>query len=122
MTPDEKAAARRALLRARDEAAAALAALTYDLETIVRASADANTDDEHDPEGSTVAFERAQVTALLEGVRRDLAEIAHALERVEAGSYGRCEECGVVIAPERLLVRPAARQCVSCASTRRVRR
>jgi DnaK suppressor protein len=122
VTPDEKAAARRVLLLARDEASAALAALTYDLDTIVRASADANADDEHDPEGSTVAFERAQVTALLEGVRRDLAEIGTALDRVEAGGYGRCEECGVVIAPERLLVRPAARQCVNCASTHRMRR
>lgn len=121
MTPDEAAAARHALLATRHDALIAVEALSRDLEAIRQASTDANADDEHDPEGSTVVFERAQLAALLDAVRRDLGEIDNALGRVDTGTYGRCEVCGAPIAPERLLARPAARQCVACARTPRAR-
>ncbi len=45
----------------------------------------------------------------------ELAEINDALGRLEAGSYGRCDVCGDVIAPERLEAVPAARTCIRCA-------
>jgi DnaK suppressor protein len=54
----------------------------------------------------------------LAAARADLAEIDSALGRLDDGSYGRCEQCGAAIAPERLLARPAARQCFTCASRR----
>jgi DnaK suppressor protein len=107
-----------ALLSARAEAERTIAALAGDLDAVVRASADANADDEHDPEGSTVAFERAQLAALLAAAHADLAEIDSALGRLDDGTYGRCEQCGAAIAAERLLARPAARQCFTCASRR----
>jgi DnaK suppressor protein len=84
----------------------------------VSASADVNADDEHDPEGSTVAFERAQLAAVLDAAKGERAEIDAALTRIDAGSYGRCEVCGAAIAPERLHARPAARHCVRCAAGR----
>jgi len=74
-----------------------------------------STDDEHDPEGSTIAFERAQVAALLDQAERQLAELDAAVARVDAGGYGQCESCGDAIAAERLLVRPAATRCITCA-------
>ncbi len=91
-----------------------LVALQRDLDEVMAASRDTNADDEHDPEGATIAFERAQVDALARDARRRLAEIDAALLRVEGGSYGVCERCGRPIDPARLEVRPAARTCVAC--------
>jgi DnaK suppressor protein len=93
-----------------------LASLTRDFEGIVAASRDSNADDEHDPEGSTIAFERSQVGALAEQVRGHLADIDTAIARLAAGTYTTCERCGAPIAPERLQARPATRTCTPCAS------
>lgn len=89
--------------------------LRGDFDEVVAASRDTNADDEHDPEGATIAFERQQVAALLEQARRRLADIDAAVTAVEAGTYGRCESCGGPIAPERLAARPSARTCIDCA-------
>ena len=91
-----------------------LAGLTGDHDAIMAASLDTNADDEHDPEGATIAFERAQVDALARDARRRLAEIDAALVRFEGGTYGVCERCGRSIDPARLEVRPSARTCVDC--------
>jgi RNA polymerase-binding transcription factor DksA len=96
-----------------------IAALTRDFDGIVAASAESNADDEHDPEGATIAFERSQVTALLRQARERLADLDHALVQLDGGDYGRCENCGNAISPERLAARPAARTCITCASARR---
>jgi RNA polymerase-binding protein DksA len=92
-----------------------LADLTGDFSGIVAAAADSNADDEHDPEGSTIAFERSQVAALIDQARDHLAEVDAALARVAEGSYGTCERCGNPIAPGRLEARPVARTCIDCA-------
>ncbi|WP_308042409.1 TraR/DksA C4-type zinc finger protein [Micromonospora sp. PLK6-60] len=107
--------ARAALRRARAETRSQIAALSRDLDGVIDASLDSNADDEHDPEGATIAFERAQVTALLADARRRLAELDAALDRLDAGTYGTCERCGSPIPAERLAVRPSARTCVGCA-------
>ena len=89
--------------------------LTDTLDAIVDSSALANLDDEHDPEGATVGFERAQLAALLERARSQLDELDAALERVEHGTYGRCEGCGAAVPAARLEAQPATRRCVDCA-------
>ncbi len=71
-----------------------LADLTGDFAGIVAASADSNADDEHDPEGATIAFERSQVGSLIAQARRHLGEVAAAEQRLAEGAYGRCERCG----------------------------
>ncbi|MDH2413120.1 TraR/DksA C4-type zinc finger protein [Nocardioides sp. CER19] len=91
-----------------------LAELTGDFREIVEASRATNADDEHDPEGATIAFERSQVATLVQQAQRQLADIDAALVRLDEGSYGICERCGRPIAPERLEVRPTARTCVVC--------
>src|ERR1700722_14862339 len=79
-----------------------------------------NSDDEHDPEGSTIAFERAQVTALLASARASLEALDEALARLSDGTYWVCQRCGGEIAPERLAARPAAAHCIACAGSSRV--
>ena len=80
----------------------------------VDASRDSNADDEHDPEGATIAFERSQVGALTAQAERHLVELDAALARVEDGTYGVCERCGAPIPDERLEARPTAVTCVTC--------
>jgi len=103
------------LRRLRDEADAEVRALDRDLHALFEASRSSNADDEHDPEGSTIAYERAQLTAVLEATRRRRADLDDALSRLDAGGYGVCERCGREIPAERLAARPAARTCVACA-------
>jgi RNA polymerase-binding transcription factor DksA len=111
--------ARERLTVERVAAAARIAALQRDIAVIMDAARAGATDDEHDPEGATIAFERAQAIALLEETRTQVAVLDEALARTDAGTYGRCESCGQEIAAERLAVRPAATHCIGCASRRR---
>ena len=93
-----------------------LAALTGDYAGIVEASKDSNADDEHDPEGATIAFERSQVGTLVEEARHQLAEVEAARARLADGTYGTCERCGEPIGEGRLEARPTARTCIRCAA------
>jgi len=110
--PAGEAAARRLLAAERADAEARLAALRRDFDDIVHAG---GTDDEHDPEGSSTAYDRQHVAALLSQAADRLAEITRARGRLDDGSYGRCERCGLPIAAERLAARPTAATCIGCA-------
>ena len=107
--------ARDRLATERAQALQRLADLTHDFDAVVAASRDTNADDEHDPEGATIAFERSQIEALARQAEGHLEEIDAALKRLDAGSYGTCEICGNPIGAERLEARPAARVCIRCA-------
>ena len=113
--------ARQRLEAERARVAAQVSELEAELESIVSASQDVALDDEHDPDGATVGFERARVTALLERARRRLAALDEAVARVEAGAYGVCVGCGLPIAAERLAVVPDATACTPCATAGRGR-
>ncbi len=108
--------ARSRLEEQRNETRRRLAGLTGSYDAVVAASYDSNADDEHDPEGATIAFERSQVGALIRQAREGLAEIDAALARLDAGTYGICERCGQPITEGRLDARPVARLCIGCAS------
>ncbi|MET7455794.1 TraR/DksA C4-type zinc finger protein [Streptomyces sp. NPDC005574] len=125
--PDEKPAparepssARERLVAERASTCERIAALQRDFDGIVEANALVAVDDEHDPEGSSTAFERAHVAALLSRSREQLAELDRALDRLTRGDYGRCEECGEAIPEARLEARPGATKCVRCAGGRRL--
>jgi DnaK suppressor protein len=109
---------RRRLAAERDQALERLAGLTGDYDAVVAASLDTNADDEHDPEGTTIAFERSQIGALVRQVRHHVTEVDAALDRVAAGTYGLCERCGRDIGAARLEALPAARLCIRCAAAR----
>ena len=100
------------LLALRADTEAEVAAAGERIDAISAARADANTDDEHDPEGATIGFERAQADAIRCALGRRLHEIDAALARVADGTYGRCAVCGAPIAPARLEARPATDRCI----------
>jgi RNA polymerase-binding protein DksA len=109
---------RRALEDERAATLERLADLDRDIGRIVEAAESANLDDEHDPEGATIAFERSQLASLRDREAARIAELDAALDRLAAGSYGTCEGCGEAIPPDRLAARPSARLCIRCASRR----
>ncbi|MFE2429428.1 TraR/DksA family transcriptional regulator [Streptomyces sp. NPDC059373] len=113
-------AQRRAATELIDEARAGKVRLIESLERlwdgVVEASAVSNIDDEHDPEGATVAFERAQLRDALKQARADVQDLDRAAERVRTGEYWVCECCGGPIAAARLTARPTATVCIACAN------
>jgi DnaK suppressor protein len=91
-------------------------ALAGDLADIMASSYLVATDDEHDPEGATIAFERSRIDALLSAARSHLIDLDQAERRLAAGSYGLCLRCGDPISDERLRARPTAASCIGCAA------
>jgi len=69
-------------------------------------------------EGTTEAVERISSTAAARSIAAALAEVDRALEKVEEGTYGFCDECEQSISPERLEAMPAATMCVTCSARR----
>lgn len=107
--------ARERLAAERERARERAAALEREFAALAEAASAAGTDDEHDPEGATLAFERQHAAALLAAAREQVAAVEAALEREAAGRYGACERCGQPIGAGRLAARPAATTCVRCA-------
>jgi DnaK suppressor protein len=108
--------ARRLLSTDRAQTLGRLASLEREQADIIAAAQSANIDDEHDPEGATIAFEREHAAALARQARQHLADIDAALGRLDAGRYGICEACGDEIDLARLAARPAAATCITCAA------
>jgi RNA polymerase-binding protein DksA len=115
----DEAQVRSRLAAEREDVRRQLEALTTEVGRIVDAARDVATDDEHDPEGSTIAYERARTSALAEQARAHLAAVEAALQQLDEGHYGRCVVCGGEISAERLDARPVATTCITCASAPR---
>jgi DnaK suppressor protein len=107
---------RRLLEAEREASIERMRTLEHDHADIVDAASAANSDDEHDPEGATIAFEREHVASLLDQTRDQLGRVDAALRRLDEGSYGACERCGQQIAAGRLEARPTATMCIECAN------
>ena len=120
MQVTEPEAAKARLNSDREQTLGQIADLGREFAAIVASAADgsAGGDDEHDPEGATVAFERQHVAALLDRARAHLNAIDAAERKVDAGRYDRCDVCGGPIGADRLAARPAALTCVRCAAAR----
>ena len=71
-----------------------------------------SSNDQHQADIGTETFDRERDLSLLEQVEAELADIEHALERLEEGTYGTCEACGKPIGDDRLEAVPAARFCL----------
>jgi RNA polymerase-binding protein DksA len=72
-----------------------------------------------DPYGAaTLSHDDEVQTAVLERRARELQQVARALEDLDAGRYGTCEECGGRIPEARLRVMPFATHCVRCQAAR----
>jgi RNA polymerase-binding transcription factor DksA len=79
---------------------------------------------QHQADLGTETFDRERDLSILEQVEAELADVEHALERLENGSYGTCEACGRPIDEARLEAQPATRFCVDdqAAAEREARR
>ncbi|MGW1195366.1 TraR/DksA family transcriptional regulator [Streptomyces sp. NPDC002536] len=111
-TPAEVAEARSELqsevLRLRGEIAAAGEAITG----LMRDSGDGAGDDQADTGTKNIA--REHELALAANAREMLQQTEHALERLDAGTYGLCENCGNPIGKARMQAFPRATLCVDC--------
>ena len=67
-------------------------------------------------DSSQVTAERGEVEVLAGQLQESLGEVAHALTKLEDGTFGTCEVCGQVIDPARLEAMPAARFCINHAA------
>lgn len=72
----------------------------------------ANSDDEHDPEGATLAWERGTLGAIRADAVHRMALVVDALARLEQGAYGLCTVGGEPIPQARLEALPWATTCV----------
>ena len=79
---------------------------------------------QHQADLGTETFDRERDLSILEQVEAELADVEHALERLENGTYGTCEACGRPIDEARLEAQPATRFCVDdqAAAEREARR
>lgn len=68
--------------------------------------------DQHQADIGTETFDRSKDLSILDEVEAELAEIEHALQRLDEGTYGTCEACGKVIPDDRLEAMPATRFCL----------
>jgi DnaK suppressor protein len=64
-------------------------------------------------EAATI-YNKQILLTLNENERMRLRELDEALDRIESGTYGVCEECGEPVGLKRLEVRPVAKYCVPC--------
>ena len=103
----------------REQTERLISTLEDEMGAFVDARRDTTTDDEHDPEGPTLAFERSQASAILGQSVRHVSEIDAALERIDEGTFGLCTVCNGPIKFGRLQVRPQAALCISCAERAR---
>src|SRR5690348_14190032 len=68
--------------------------------------------DQHMADVGTETFDREKDLSILEQIEAELADVEHALRRLDDGTYGTCEACGKVIDDARLEALPAARFCL----------
>lgn len=65
-------------------------------------------------EEATESLELERRLALEKGIRGQLAEVEHALQKFQEGTYGLCDNCGQSIDPARLEALPQASLCLNC--------
>ena len=109
----------RSLAEERERVEQRIESLQRHLASIVESTTWTTNDDEHDPEGVTIAYERAQTQGLLSDAKTELEALDHADHRLAEGTYELCERCGKRISQERLAALPATTTCIRCANTRR---
>jgi len=65
-------------------------------------------------EEAAESFELEKRLVLEKRIRDQLAEVEHALDKFEQGTYGLCDDCGKPIDPARLEALPQANLCLDC--------
>lgn len=65
-------------------------------------------------EEATETLELEKRLVLENRIRQEMASVEHAMEKIEQGTYGLCDNCGKPIDPERLEALPQASLCMKC--------
>lgn len=68
--------------------------------------------DQHQADVGTETFNRERDLSILENIEAELADVEHAIRRLDDDTYGTCEACGRPIDDARLEAMPAARFCL----------
>lgn len=69
----------------------------------------------HQADEGTDVFDQEFDLSMIENDQETLHQIEEALDRVDAGTYGACLECGKPVAKPRLQALPYTRTCIECA-------
>ena len=69
----------------------------------------------HMADVGTENYDQEFTLELIENEQGTLDEVYEALRRIDAGTFGRCEECSEPIAKQRLQALPYTRHCIGCA-------
>ncbi|MFI0432808.1 MAG: hypothetical protein RLZ55_202 [Actinomycetota bacterium] len=115
-TKDELAEIRAELAREAATLRNDLADTRSNIDGIVQDSGSAAGDDLADTGSKT--FEREQEMFVAEQVSEALSQVLFAIERIDEGTYGTCEDCGLQIGRERLEAYPRATLCMGCKQRR----
>lgn len=107
----DPAVARTALEHERDRLQRDLAHLRGDGEAEPRDSADRL---DQGPDDAVATYDHDFDETVAEDLESALGEVEEALGRIDAGTYGRCVDCGGEIPPKRLAALPASARCVEC--------
>jgi RNA polymerase-binding protein DksA len=68
----------------------------------------------HMAETGTEIYEQERSLSLEQSLKAQLADVEHALEKFDDGTYGICDNCGKEISAERLEALPQAALCIDC--------
>ena len=89
-----------------------LAVVEAEMDDLIADSGEGAGDDQAD--SGTKTFEREHEMSLVINARDMVLQTERALERIDAKSYGNCEDCGAAIGKARLQVFPRATLCMIC--------
>ena len=115
VTDPERAQVRTRILAERRRLQSLVDSLTASFDDLTEAADASPPDDEHDPEGHTIAFERSQLTARRDGYLRAIADLDAAESRLDDAGAALCEGCREPIPHARRLAVPSTTRCVGCA-------
>jgi DnaK suppressor protein len=105
---------RQRLIGERERVLAEVQVLQDDLSHSIEDSFDEDGNDSHLADSATETVAREIEQSLEDNAEHLLASIDAALERLDAGTYGKCARCGKPIGDERLSALPYAAKCIEC--------
>lgn len=110
----DREALKRRLLEERERLQREIADLDAELSESLEDSSEESPYDQHMAEIAGVTLDREIDLTLEENALATIAQIDRGLEKLENGTYGRCDNCGKEIGEERLSVAPSANLCIDC--------
>jgi DnaK suppressor protein len=110
----DRRALRKRLLEERERLNREIAESAADLSESLEETSGESPYDQHMAETAGVTLDREIDLTLQENARAALVQIERALNKLDNGSHGRCDQCGKPIGEGRLAVAPFATLCVDC--------